>query len=694
MTRHQTPGPAAGGDYRPEVDGLRAIAVGAVIIFHLNPSWLPGGFAGVDVFFVISGYLMTRIISSDIAAGRFSFAGFWSRRIRRIYPTLLVVVAAVLLVQHVLGFRPDEAIVGRHAVAALASFSNVYLWRDDANYWGTDAEHLPLLHTWSLSIEEQFYLLLPLAMVAIARVSQRLWLPMALACVAGSMVALWLLRDSHPAAVFYLLPTRAWELGLGAAAALWSRAPHAATAQAERTRRRPSPAHALEARWPSLRGLCADAGLAAILWAMTNLANFGFRLLIPVLGTVLMLTCGQTGCSARVLGWGPLVHIGRLSYSLYLWHWPVLCFWRDFGWPLPRLGVALASYGLALATYRFVESTTRRREGIVPAIVAVTGVLVCAAAWCGSRSRTHDVGGFATPQICIPTYSAAPDSRSRMRRLREQFVDYRFDPPLAGPQSYRRGGVLIGADRDRPSVVVLGNSHALMWSDVICDAAVDRGLTVAVNAIPGTPLPVRIPPQHGRGFGGLTGQEHHDFERAWLAAIARWKPCLVVIGMPWDLFKPEDYKQLFAYLERHAGQIVLVEQPPRLEGIGSRSAVQFPASRGIEPSRDTLVYWPRRNAEALLRAREALTAVAARFSKVAVLETADLFVRDDHALLVDGDEILYQDDNHLTLAGARRIRQRLDAALEQACGKATRDERSPAADGSESDVPADTSDDE
>jgi peptidoglycan/LPS O-acetylase OafA/YrhL len=127
MTRHQTPGLTAGGEYRPEVDGLRAIAVAAVIVFHLNPTWLQGGFAGVDVFFVISGYLMTRIIRNDIAAGRFSFAGFWARRIRRIYPALLVVVAAVMIVQHFLGFRPDEGVVGRHAVAAIASYSNVYL---------------------------------------------------------------------------------------------------------------------------------------------------------------------------------------------------------------------------------------------------------------------------------------------------------------------------------------------------------------------------------------------------------------------------------------------------------------------------------------------------------------------------------------------------------------------------------------
>jgi hypothetical protein len=531
-------------------------------------------------------------------------------------------------------------------------------------------------------------------MVLIASVSQRLWLPMALACVAGSLIGLGLLRNGHQAAAFYLLPTRAWELGIGAAAALWCSSPSTALARGDDTRRPLPPENVRAPRNPVVRGLLADAGLAAIVWAMQGLSGQGFRLLIPVLGTVLILACGQTGCGARVLGCGPVVHIGKLSYSLYLWHWPVLCFWREFGWPLPRLGVSLASYGLALATYRFVESTTRRREGIVPFIVAVAGVLMCAAVWVGGRQRSHDIGGFAAPRICIPTYSAAPDPRIRMQRLRTKFVDYRFDPPLAGPQTYTRGGVLIGADRDRPHVVVLGNSHALMWSDVVCDAAADRGLTVAVNAIPGTPLPTRIPPRLGRGFGGLTGQERYDFECAWLAAIARWKPCLVIVGMPWDRFDPGSYGELFAYLERHAGEIVLVEQPPRLEGIGSRSALQFAAYKGIKPSQDKLVYWPRRNAESLQRAREALKAVAARFSRVNVLETADLFIRDDHALIVEGDEILYQDDNHLTVAGARRIRHLLDMVLEQACEDAARDLRAPTADGSEATVPSDTPGDE
>lgn len=244
MTRNDTSGLDTGAEYRPEVDGLRAIALVSVIILHLNAAWLPGGFADVDVFFVISGYLMTRIIRGDIESGRFSFARFWARRIRRIYPALLVVVVAVLMVQHYLGFRPDEAIVGRHAVAAIASYSNVYLWREDANYWGTNA------------------------------------------------------------AAFYLLPTRAAELGFGAAAALWDRAPNAAAARGDGTHR-PPPEHGWEHRWPRLRGLLANAGLAAIVWAMTSLANFGFRLLIPVLGAVLLLTCGQSGSVARMLGWRP-----------------------------------------------------------------------------------------------------------------------------------------------------------------------------------------------------------------------------------------------------------------------------------------------------------------------------------------------------------------------------------------------------
>jgi len=147
--------------YRPEIDGLRALAILGVILFHIHPSWLQGGFVGVDVFFVISGFLITGILDRELSDRRFSFFAFYARRIRRIFPLLLAVVAATIIAQYSIGYRLDCSMVGKQALATLGSISNIFFWFQSADYWGVEVESSPLLHTWSLAIEEQFYLVLP-----------------------------------------------------------------------------------------------------------------------------------------------------------------------------------------------------------------------------------------------------------------------------------------------------------------------------------------------------------------------------------------------------------------------------------------------------------------------------------------------------------------------------------------------------
>lgn len=159
--------------YRPDIDGLRAVAIIPVILFHLGVGWLRGGYLGVDVFFVISGFLITSILLREMAAGQFSFRRFWSRRVRRILPALLLVTAATLAVTWAMVFPPDRPDIGRQAVATLLSFANFYFWRHANNYWGPQAEDSPFLHAWSLAVEEQFYILFPLYLFALNRWAPR-----------------------------------------------------------------------------------------------------------------------------------------------------------------------------------------------------------------------------------------------------------------------------------------------------------------------------------------------------------------------------------------------------------------------------------------------------------------------------------------------------------------------------------------
>ena len=363
--------------YRPDVDGLRAIAVGMVMAYHAFPDVARGGFTGVDVFFVISGYLISGIILDGLAGGRFTFANFYARRIRRIFPALAILLAAVLAGGWFLLYADDYARVGRQAAAGAAFVSNFVLWRE-SSYFDVAADLKPLLHLWSLGIEEQFYLVWPLMLVVAFRWRRG---PIAMTLVVGSLsflLAIWTVRiDRTPA--FFAPWNRFWELLAGALLAAIERDPQFEA----RLRRLESGA--------VIRQLQSIAGLVMIAaggWLIHSTRVFpGLWALLPAGGTVLLIASGPDAIVNRgLLSLRPIVWAGLISYPLYLWHWPLLSFAHIVrGTPLSvnqRLSLLAISVVLAAATYALVEKRIRfgvRRRGTVTAL-AVTMSLVCAAA--------------------------------------------------------------------------------------------------------------------------------------------------------------------------------------------------------------------------------------------------------------------------------------------------------------------------
>ena len=334
--------------YRPEIDGLRAVAVLAVVLFHARLD-CPGGFVGVDVFFVISGFLITSLILRDLESSKFSLINFWERRVRRIAPALTVWVAITLVAGWFLSLPGDYQRLGQATVAQGLVLSNLYHgWKIDYFSPGTDA--FPLLHTWSLAVEEQFYIALPLLLLAI-----RKWRPgwlrplLVSACVMSFVLAVWMTKVM-PRVSFWILPTRAWELLLGSLLA----------------------AHPLlgitAPRWAkeSANGI----GLIAIIGSITlfdeSMPSPGVATLVPTLGAVAFLwaNTGKPTTGGRLLAWSPLVFVGKISYSLYLIHWPVMAYahyWyrEELPWAV-RLGLMLgASMGAVLSLY-LVEAPVRR----------------------------------------------------------------------------------------------------------------------------------------------------------------------------------------------------------------------------------------------------------------------------------------------------------------------------------------------
>lgn len=209
--------------YRPDIDGLRAIAVIAVVLHHLSPTWVPGGFIGVDVFFVISGYLITKIISREIADGTFTFARFYERRIRRLFPALFTVLAFVLVAGWFILLPTDYLATSRAAAGTVVFSANFVFWRDlGEGYYAADAKLNPLLHMWSLGVEEQFYLLFPVFLLLIRRYARRWLVPALVASFTLSLSLSVLLTPVKPVASYFLLPTRAWELLAGSLLAVLS----------------------------------------------------------------------------------------------------------------------------------------------------------------------------------------------------------------------------------------------------------------------------------------------------------------------------------------------------------------------------------------------------------------------------------------------------------------------------------------
>ncbi len=366
--------------YRRDIDGLRAIAVLAVIVFHLSPGRARGGFTGVDIFFVISGFLISSIIYQGLEAGTFSIIDFYIRRIRRIFPALFLVLASVCVAGWIFFAPTDFVQLGKQIAGGSAFVANFVLW-SQSGYFSVDAKAKPLLHLWSLGVEEQYYLIFPLICVLFYRAGKRWALPVAFLAIGLASFAINLVFVARSSPAAYFLPfARLWELFIGAGLAL----------AVQRDLGLP-----WKDRLPLAQSALGFAGLALLLFGILRIDQTdpfpGWRAMLPTVGTALLIAAGDKSWINRtILSSKPAVFIGLISYPLYLWHWPILCFVHSATHARGiehdhnvGIAVVVASFVLAYLTYRFVEVPIRqvkvketRRKGAVWLLgsVAATGV--------------------------------------------------------------------------------------------------------------------------------------------------------------------------------------------------------------------------------------------------------------------------------------------------------------------------------
>lgn len=511
--------------YRPDIDGLRAVAVTSVVLFHANLG-VPGGFVGVDVFFVISGYLITHLIVRDLREGRFRLADFWQRRARRILPALMPATVGALLLS-VLFLPPPALVQAARSTAWLGGFaSNIFFWKN-LDYFSAPAESAPLLHTWSLAVEEQFYVLFPpllmLGFALVKRSEKRLVALVAFFAV-SSFSASFLFTKSHPSQAFYFLHTRAFELLTGA---LLVFVPKSLLDDARR-----------------LRETLALLGLVLIGFAcfgFTRETPFpGWHALVPCFGAALFIL-GNTSNSSepptwsgKALAWRPFVFIGLVSYSFYLWHWPPLALANHWHFAadsaLTRIALVLGAFVCAVFSWRFVEKPFRK-PGSTPraAIVASSAALA--------------MGTL----IAAGTGIAAGNGQiSRVPPQALAWLNAYMDPTYAYPVTLTRvtSDTLpaIGVDDPNvnPSLLVWGDSHAMAVMSVIdkvCRESGRRGLA----AMYASTLPVRG--YYSWGKYGLNEQAI-PYAEAMFELIQKRKIRDVILAAYWTSYfeqPPENY---------------------------------------------------------------------------------------------------------------------------------------------------------
>lgn len=632
--------------YRPEIDGLRAIAVLAVVVFHAFPAALPGGFVGVDVFFVISGFLITSILLHESQGGSISIAGFYARRIVRIFPALVLVLLACFLVGWNVLFAAEYKALGKHILGGTTFVSNIMLWTE-AGYFDNASELKPLLHLWSLGIEEQFYIVWPVLMLGLVRMPRRA-ITLTLCALLASLVwaCYWVFEDRTHA--FYSPLARAWELLAGALLA-WAQFARPGVLAPLRHRLLP---------WLGLVMILASA-----MWLSERNTFPGAWAAVPVLGTCLLLVpVPGAAVHVRLLSHPWMVNIGLISYPLYLWHWPLLSFANILEGQYPsayvRAGLVLLTFVLAALTYHGVEKPIRRLPrkfsvGVLLVLMVVLGVL---------GKNVYDRDGL---------------ERIRHKKLitlspevKQDFVEWEDTGLLpqvqcAQPFQFPGSKICLTTHPDRaPTAAVIGDSHAFhaYWG---LSRSLDRQGKNLILLGRGACLPFV---DYRRGADTDRCQPHINETLAWVRQQGSIQQVFLIFRGRYlsNGSSPSDRDALQVAVEQtlqqllKAGKKVYVFLPLTEPGFDPRLCVgSLPWGRKSPASCDAS--WT----QDLAKRKDLMEVLGRAFQKypsVRVIDPSQYLCADDVCPLIRRGKSVFKDENHLSYSGSLLLGDMLSEA--------------------------------
>lgn len=666
--------------YRSDIDGLRALAVLPVVIFHVTPSLLPGGFLGVDIFFVISGYLISLILFRQQTDGSFSFAGFYGRRIRRLFPALILVLVASLGLGFFALFANEYERLGRHAVSAIVFLLNFRLM-SEAGYFDVVSYSKPLLHLWSLSVEEQFYVFWPFLLLLFRHVRVNLGWVLTLCALSSFAYALWLGRIS-PDALYYHPLTRFWELLAGAAIAYMH--------------------HKKGVNWlpaalgrPLARDALSVAGLllvaSALLAFSKTLQHPGLATLWPLVGAVALIASGPDALANRLLALRPLVLIGLISYPLYLWHWPILSYIRvtESGSPAQWVlwfGAALALV-LAWLTYRWVELPLRLGDSKSRVTIFLCGAM----------------GVLLAVSIAIATYGGLPDrpALQYLKKYESQMVrEARQDGSCL--DLFNGGTAPVYCRQHNPGtrmIGLIGDSHAHVLFSGVSELVEKQGYGTLLLANSGCPPLVGAVTGRNDAERQLCAQSiekiintlRNDKRIVSVIIASRGPQYLNGLGFgpveanySYPPITPQataaggphpNPEQVFAdglintatQLHYRGMRVSYLLQVPEL-GVPARDCLGRPLTLSQQPNKCTVKYedYQRR----MQPYRTQVLSIATRVPFLEIIDTEQVFCSAGGCSGFIDNQLLYADDNHLSVSGSRRVAPLiLKIALEGAHGQ-------------------------
>jgi len=462
------------GKYFPHIDGIRALAVIPVVLYHIFPWLCPGGFTGVDVFFVISGYLITGNILRSLEKGNFTIRDFYHRRIRRIFPANFALILVVFVIGCIIYYSVPLKRLGDTMVASTMFSANLFFWNNVGNYFASEVHQNPLLNLWSLSVEEQFYLFIPLLSAVVFRFRKNMVIPvLATLGILSFSASIYVVSRNQQSSAFYLLQYRAWELLVGCILAAIVHFRHQnVKSNTERKRM-------LLFKWTDNTDIFAFLGLIMVVLPYMMFSSStpfpGLSALPSVLGTALLIRYGQSGLIGRILAWRPMVSIGLISYSLYLWHWPVTVFWKyavyDQLYYLDYIGMFVLSFLLAYFSWRFIEVPIRTsskwtmRRSFVYAGIGLALLVFIGATTAFNRgwpTILHPKANELTAHINIQTPSSIESGLKKIIRRTRLLLgkDYSEEEVIKWRLLAGLPGEFVLGEGTQPEIALIGDSHA------------------------------------------------------------------------------------------------------------------------------------------------------------------------------------------------------------------------------------------